>query len=311
MNYFDLSREQLLEEIQRLKTELTNVTKAQSAAPQPISEQQFGSNDDHYRIIAEAATDAFIVIDENSTILSVNTALEHIFGYNRHQLLGQSATMLMPEYLRQLHEKGLERYIITAKRHVNWQSTETYGMHQAGSEIPLEIAFSEFQRDGKHFFTAIIRDITFRKQTERDLKTQLAVTTILAKASTLREATPLVLKTIAQQLGWVVAIFWQPDTAAKTLFYLDGWHLTKELDEFVAYSQQHSFSIGSGLPGRAWESGTAVWFNNLTTDTNFARRSLALKAGLHSACAIPIHPTLKYWVLWSFSVPNRVSHSLI
>src|ERR1051326_9415301 len=52
------------------------------------------------RVIADTASDAIITIDAQSTILYANRGAEKIFGYRREEMLSQSLTMLMPDYLR-------------------------------------------------------------------------------------------------------------------------------------------------------------------------------------------------------------------
>ena len=42
----------------------------------------------HYQAMAEAATDAIITIDSDSTILMVNPATERIFGYSTEEMIG-------------------------------------------------------------------------------------------------------------------------------------------------------------------------------------------------------------------------------
>jgi len=63
------------------------------------------------RVIADTASDAIITIDEQSTMIFVNHATEKIFGYSQAELIGQSLTMLMPDYLRHMHRAGLQRHI--------------------------------------------------------------------------------------------------------------------------------------------------------------------------------------------------------
>ena len=122
--------------------------------------------EEHYRAVAEAATDAIITIDSDSAILIVNPATERIFGYSTEELIGQPLTMLMPEYLRHLHKAGTTRYLDTGQKHIQWSAAQLAGLHKSGSEIPLEISFAEFTRDGRHFFTGIARDISQRKRLE-------------------------------------------------------------------------------------------------------------------------------------------------
>src|SRR6266404_9489070 len=122
------------------------------------------------RVIADTASDAIITIDSQSTILFVNHAAEKIFGYSRDEMLLQSLTMLMPDYLRHMHRSGLKRYLATGERHFSWEAVELPGLHKSGQEIPLELSFGEFTEVGKRSFTGILRNISERKQAEEALR---------------------------------------------------------------------------------------------------------------------------------------------
>ncbi|MBI4548785.1 MAG: PAS domain S-box protein [Ignavibacteriae bacterium] len=134
------------------------------------AEKALRESEDRYRIVAETATDGIITIDETSTILFVNPAVENIFGHRREEMLGKDLTMLMPEYLRHLHKQSLKRYVDTHEKHIAWEATQLPGLHKSGKVIPLEISFGELVKDGKHMFTGIVRDITERKRTEEALR---------------------------------------------------------------------------------------------------------------------------------------------
>jgi PAS domain S-box-containing protein len=123
----------------------------------------------HYRAIAEAATDAIITINSDSIILLANPAAEEIFGYSNEEMVGRPLTMLMPKYLRLHHRAGMDRYLKTGKRHLQWNGIQLFGLHRSGHEIPLEISFLEFNKDGQHFFSGIIRDVTERNEKNQNL----------------------------------------------------------------------------------------------------------------------------------------------
>ena len=125
------------------------------------------------RTVAQTASDAIIVIDEQSTILFVNRSIERVFGYREEELLGRQLTVLMPDYLRQVHKQAMQRYLKTGEKHLSWEQVELPGLHKSGLEICLEISFGESVADGKRIFTGICRDVTERKRTE-DERFQLA-----------------------------------------------------------------------------------------------------------------------------------------
>jgi PAS domain S-box-containing protein len=127
-------------------------------------------SESHYRAVAEATSDGIITINSESTILLVNPATEKIFGYTTKELLGRQLTMLMPEYHRHLHRQGIARYLKTGKRHIEWGAVQLPGLHKSGEEIALDISFLEFVKDGKRFFTGIVRPVVERNQTRQVIR---------------------------------------------------------------------------------------------------------------------------------------------
>ena len=134
------------------------------------AEEALRESETRFRTLAETASDAIITIDEYSTIIFVNPAAEQVFGYPMAEMQGANLTILMPDYLRHLHQAGMNRYIETGKRHLNWLAIELPGRHKTGCEIPLEISFGEFARNGQRLFTGIVRDMTERKRAEEALR---------------------------------------------------------------------------------------------------------------------------------------------
>jgi len=134
------------------------------------AEEALREREARYHVLAETATDAIVTINSESRILFVNAAAERIFGYGRAEMLGQDLTMLMPEYLREVHKAGLKRYLGSGQRHLNWESVQITGLHKSGAEIPVEVSFGEFVADGEHTFTGIIRDITERRRAQEALR---------------------------------------------------------------------------------------------------------------------------------------------
>ena len=145
-------------------------TIARDIAEQKRAEEKLRESEEHYRNVAETATDAIITTDEESAIISVNRAAERIFGHGSDDLLGQKLTALMPEYLRHVHQASLRTYITTGDRALEyWECIELTGLKKGGQEIPLELSISRFTKNDKHVFTCIVRDITERKRAQESL----------------------------------------------------------------------------------------------------------------------------------------------
>jgi len=100
---------------------------------------------------------AIFTIDDQSNILFANPAVEKVFGYKGEELIGGKLTVVMPEYLRHVHEHGLARYVATGQRHVSWDGVSLPGLHKNGHEIPLVISFGEVVRAGKRVFTGFAK----------------------------------------------------------------------------------------------------------------------------------------------------------
>jgi PAS domain S-box-containing protein len=124
-------------------------------------------SESHLRGILDTASDAIITIDQDGLILTINRATERIFGYTGSQMIGKNINMLMPAPYHGEHDGYLRRYRETHVKHIIGVNREVQGLHRDGTTIPLELAVSEVV-PGK-VFTGILRDITQRKNLEREV----------------------------------------------------------------------------------------------------------------------------------------------
>jgi PAS domain S-box-containing protein len=134
------------------------------------AEEEVKSSEERYRVIVEAASDAVISMDESGGILLANPATARIFGYDPVELIGEPLTILMPEFMRKLHEAGFRRYLATGERHLNWQGAEVTALRKNGQEFPVEVSFGEMTSNGHKVFTGFIRDISEKKRAEEQLR---------------------------------------------------------------------------------------------------------------------------------------------
>ena len=117
--------------------------------------------------ILNTAADAVITIDRAGVIESVNRAAERMFGYTAAELVGGNVSVLMPPPYRDQHDEYLARYVSTGEPRIIGVGRELAGRRKDGSTFPIELAVSEIDHEMQ--FTGIIRDVTRRKELEREV----------------------------------------------------------------------------------------------------------------------------------------------
>ncbi len=134
------------------------------------AEEALKLSEEKFRTIAETAVDAIITANSNGEIIFWNARAQKIFGYTDEEIQGKSLTLLMPERYKYEHQKGLERVMATGKSKYIGKINQTYGLRKDGNEFPLELSVSMWKAGDDTFFSAIIRDITRRKNLEQELE---------------------------------------------------------------------------------------------------------------------------------------------
>jgi PAS domain S-box-containing protein len=121
--------------------------------------------------ILNSALDCIITIDHEGSITEFNPAAEQTFGYRRDDVLGKDlAAIIVPPSMREKHQRGLTRHLVTGEAKVIGRRVEMTAMRANGSEFPVELAISRIPLDGPPSFTGYLRDITERKQWEEELR---------------------------------------------------------------------------------------------------------------------------------------------
>lgn len=147
---------------------------------------------EHYQsMLIENMIDGFISIDQKGIIDSFNPAAEKIFGYKASEVIGQNVNKLMPKSKAIHHDAYLADYKEKGEHHAIGISRDIKGMHKDGSLFPIDISLSEVEIRGKKIFSAIVRDISDRKEYEEKIlsakqnaeKANLAKTEFLSSMS--------------------------------------------------------------------------------------------------------------------------------
>ncbi len=154
--------------------------------------QLLRSNEEHFRAVAQTATDAIISANGDGSIIFWNTRASSLFGYPVEEVIGRPVTLIIPERLQERHCAALQRVRVTGMYHLVGRTLEAAGRHRSGREIPIEISLSEWESGGQVHFTAImIRDISERKRIAEALQaSENRYRTILESATRRRSSLP-------------------------------------------------------------------------------------------------------------------------
>jgi PAS domain S-box-containing protein len=244
----------------------------------------------NYRLVVETAPDAVISIDESGTIQFANPATKNVFGYDPVELVGVPLTVLMPEYLRKLHDKGFKKYMATGQRHINWQGTELTGLRKNGQEFPVEISFGELSRDGHKVFTGFIRDISERKQAEelraaqaRQIAVRADVSMAFGKEESLKTILGECCEAIVCHLDAAFARIWTLSDDGKMLELQASAGMYTHLDGPHSRIPMGQFKIGMIAQERK-----PHLTNDVLNDPRISNRAWAEKEGMASFTGYPL-----------------------
>ncbi|HYW79225.1 MAG TPA: PAS domain S-box protein, partial [Thermoguttaceae bacterium] len=144
------------------------ITVAVAEREQRLREQQ--EHVGRLQAVMMTAADGLITFSETGTIESFNEAAGCIFGYEPSEAIGQNIAILLPTSECNPGEHPPPAVSLTTKDASANATREVIGRRQDGSTFPLELAVSEVSLDDRRIRTAILRDITARKQAEEQLQ---------------------------------------------------------------------------------------------------------------------------------------------
>jgi PAS domain S-box-containing protein len=131
------------------------------------AEDRLRQSEARMQAILNTAADAIITIDHRGIIQSVNPATERMFGYDAAEMIGQTVNLIIPSPYREAHDAYLARYLQTGEKHIIGINREMVALRKDGSAFPTGLAVSEIPH--LKLFTGILRDLTERKQLEREV----------------------------------------------------------------------------------------------------------------------------------------------
>lgn len=251
--------------------------------------------EERYRLLWETTTDAVLLVDSAGVIAYANSAVQRMFGLNPAEAVGRPLASMQPERLRQKpapHGWSMAVDQSIAEPRV----PESWALHADGREFPVEIAFSETVVRGRRLCAVFIRDITARKNAERQVLYLSRVHAVLSGINSLivrvrdrdelcEEACRIAVQHgqfalawigfIEQDTGRIVPHAWSGDDA-ETMARLPASIRADRLE-------------GQGVLGRAMRNRVPLFENDIRA-VSWAgmRRAEAVRRGYGSLIALPL-----------------------
>ncbi|WP_320823390.1 PAS domain-containing sensor histidine kinase [Reinekea sp.] len=202
--------------------------------------------EDRFRLALESAPTAMIMINAQGEISLINKQTESMFGYSRHELLGQPIDILVPESAKTAHPKLLQTFLQNPSTRSMGAGRDLMGRHKNGTEIPIEIGLNPINEGLKLEVIASITDISARSVQQQAISHYMAELELVNKeldhyAYIASHDLKAPLKGIGQLASWL-----EEDLADRlddqTQQYLDLMksritRLEKLLDDLLAYSR--------------------------------------------------------------------------
>lgn len=128
--------------------------------------------DETTTILMESFAEAFLVINEQSTVMLVNRRFSELFGYEKNEIIGQQLDLIIPGRFRAAHKEHARNYFKAPHVRPMGRGLELKGLKKDGSEFPVEVSISFVQNDREKLGMAFVTDITARAEAERALQNQ-------------------------------------------------------------------------------------------------------------------------------------------
>ncbi|MBC8287499.1 MAG: PAS domain S-box protein [Nitrospinae bacterium] len=125
---------------------------------------------DHERLIRSVVNnlkDGLIISNVDGNIQLFNKGAEEIFGYRAEEVLDKPIKILMDEFYKEKHDLGFARFKKTRKISPHMALVEVEARKKDGSLVPIDLTLTKMEQRGELLVIGLVRDISERKETER------------------------------------------------------------------------------------------------------------------------------------------------
>ncbi len=204
------------------------------------SNHRIRENEEKFRGISSSAKDAIIMMDDKGNVSFWNAAAENIFGWSEEETIGKELhKIIVPDRYYKDHIIGFRKFLKSGDGPLISNTVETVALRKDGNEFPVEVSISAMILKRKWNAIGIMRDITERKEAEKDIR----------KLNMLSDN-------------------------ALTLTNSGFWHIDYSSPEYY-YSSEKASRIFGELPTKDWKYHLVdEWYSRIAeADENIARQT--------------------------------------
>jgi len=263
MEALDKSKTQLANELTETRQQVAEFKALLAQSEKKLETLQ--ADQAHLAAILNIANEAIISVDERQEIIFFNQGAERIFGYSAQEVMGQPLNILLPPKFVHRHQNHIHTFAhAETTTRLMGERQEIFGRRKNGEDFPAEASISRVERNGQQVFTAILRDITERKQIEAErekLITELRALSEGARAITAELSLEQVLQKITHTAQALV------NARYAALGILDNQrHLSRFITTGITpteYAKIGPLPVGRGLLGFLLHRGQSILVNDI------------------------------------------------
>ncbi|MFT4888143.1 MAG: PAS domain S-box-containing protein, partial [Pseudohongiellaceae bacterium] len=117
-----------------------------------------------HRVALDNMFDGIITMNDQGLVATANPGAERLFGYEKDEMIGVKAQLLMPAKYREAHIKGMKMFFSGKQSKLMGKGpVELEGLKKNGEVFPVSLSLNDFVSDGQHMVTSVIKDISAEK----------------------------------------------------------------------------------------------------------------------------------------------------
>ncbi|GGX18603.1 PAS domain-containing sensor histidine kinase [Aquimarina muelleri] len=130
----------------------------------------FEKENNIFKLLSEAISEGIIVVNEDQVVVATNGSANTIFGYEKDELTGKHLNILIPQKYHHKHESHFKGFVNHSEKRNMGKGRDLFGIRKDGTVFPVEAGLNPFTIYGHNYVMALVIDITFRKEQEKQIQ---------------------------------------------------------------------------------------------------------------------------------------------